>query len=627
MILVWLFWLLLLAPGAALYLRIRPAEERASGFETIAAGYLLSFLVLVPLCVLGFALVLPVWTFGAGVVLAIGAGLAALYRMQRAGELRFAFDPAHVPALLVIAFLMIHANALGGHVVNDADFHLARIRLLYDHGLTNADPITQTGFSHPYHTNIVHALIAAGSKLTFLDPIVFWQATLPWAKLLTASAVATLCARLGGSTLALWTVALYQLGFALRLDWVLYPNQLGPLWLVPLGLTGCIGLFATERTRYPALLIGGSALLLGFVHGLYAGFLAVLGALVVLVLAAHRVIVRRGQVGGALRLGLLAGVLLALPAPALYVAKATHAPAQANFDYQGGAPTPRKSKAGRWTRALKPDAEGRFHLASRRALGGGMEQLLAAAALLALVARKRIIEALGIAASLAGCLVVLTVPVVAGFAVKKLGSAWMLERLLDVVTVQFLALVGAGLVPALDLARRSVRYAVSLIPVIACVIAAILGSGGFTEDSFTKIDRSFDEFRRLQIFTGRLPKQYQEEQALLRKIPAGSVVFTHPLAARQIRKLHDLRFVRASRNHTGVDDLRDRTKDIAKLMNAKAPNPELIEVLERRGIVYAIQKKDHPVKWLNGQKVIAETEWLKLIKLDVKRLKKALKVR
>jgi hypothetical protein len=621
MILAWTFWLLLLAPGAALYLRLRPAEDRVSGFETIAVGYVLSFLVMVPLCVIGYALVLPIEVFGAGVVLAIGAGFTELYRAQRRGELRLGLPREYAVAALLIGFFLLHANALGGHITNDADFHLARIRLLYDHGMSNADPITGTGFSHPYHTNLLHAFVAAGAKLTALDPIAFWLGTLPWAKLVVASAAATLCLRIGGSTLALWAVALYQLGFSLRLDWTLYPNQLAPLWLVPIGLSGCIGLFSTDRTRYHAVLIGGAAVLLGLVHGLYAGYLAVLGAATVTALAIQRVSTTRGQFARTLRLGLLAAVLLALPAPSLYVAREAHKPAQTNFDYQGGPPVSRGSKPGRWTRALKADDAGRYHLSTKRLFGGRLEQLLAVAALIALLARRRFIEAIGIAAPLATCLLLLTVPAISGFVIKSLGTAWMLERLLDVVNTQYVALVGAGLVLGIPAAARSAaRYALGLIPLALAVVAAFLGSGGFNAQALTAIELNFQPWRRMKIISAKLPSIVRPDQELIRKIPAGSVVLTHPLAARQLRKLHDLKFVRASRNHTGVDDLIDRTKDMAILMNS-APNDELIGVLAKHRIVYAIQKKNHPIKWLNTQPVLGETPQIKLIKLDPKRIK------
>jgi hypothetical protein len=466
----------------------------------------------------------------------------------------------------------------------------------------------------------MHAFVAAGSKLTLLDPIAFWLATLPWAKLLVSSAAATLCLRIGGSPLAQWAVCLYQLGFTLRMDWQLYPNQLAPLWLVPIGLSGCIGLFSTDRTRYHALLIGGAALLLGFVHGLYAGYLAVLGAATITALALHRVLARRGSIGSTIRLGLFAAVLLALPGPSLYVARAAHQPAQANFDYQGGPPISRGSKPGRWTRALKPDRAGRYHIAPKRVLGGWTEQLLAAAALVALVARKRFVEATGIAASFSTCLMLLIVPAFAGFVIKSLGSAWMLERLVDVVNVQYIALLGAGLLPALAVAGRAARYAIGLIPVVVAVFAALLGSGGANAESVAAIKLSFEPFRRMQVFRARLPTQLQRDQELMRAIPAGSVVLTHPLAARQLRKLHDLKFVRASRNHTGVDDMLDRTKDMAILMN-NAPNDALIGVLDKHGIVYAIQKQDHPIKWLKTQPALGDSGLIKLIKLDRKRIK------
>jgi hypothetical protein len=614
MILAWAFWLLLLAPGACLFLRLRPADQPASGFETIAVGYLLSFLVLAPVCIIGHALVLPLWVLSTAIVLAVVGGLGWLARDIRRGALRWSFDAAYAGAALVIALLLIHAAALGGHVTNDADFHLARIRLLYDHGLTNADPMTGTGFSHPYHTNILHALVAAGSRLTGLDPIVFWQATLPWAKLLAGSSVATLCLRLGGTPLAAWVACLFQLGTLLRIDWALYPNQIAPFWLIPTALAGCIGLFASAHTRYYALLIGSGALMLGLVHGLYAGFFALLGAAVIGAVFVYSAVARTRPLGATLRLALLGAILLSVSGPSLYVARYAHLPAQTNFDYQGGEAKPRVAKPGRYTRSLRADDEGRFHLPARRLLSA--QQSMALLALVVLLARRRFVEALGIGASLGACILVLHVPQLASAAVRALGSAWMLERLLDVVSSQQIALASAGLIPALS-GPRWTAYAAGCIPIGAAIVAALLASGGLTEGARSKVLETLAETERLQVLTGDVPEGFAADQAVLRRVPAGSVVFTHPLAARQLRKLHDLRFLRASRNHTGVDDLLDRTVDLQKLQYAKGLTPEVRVILDRWGIRYGVLKSAHPVRWLKSQPEVGASTSLGLTLVEL----------
>jgi hypothetical protein len=178
------------------------------------------------------------------------------------------------------------------------------------------------------------------------------------------------------------------------------------------------------------------------------------------------------------------------------------------------------------------------------------------------------------------------------------------------------ALVGAGHVLSFTPARKPATYALGLLPVVVALIGMPLGSGGFTEDSFTKVRHSLDDLDRLQVVSARLVKQLQRDQDLVKMIPAGSMVFTHPLAARQLRKLHDIKFVRASRNHTGVDDMLDRTKDLSTLMNAKGPTADVQRLLAKYRIVYAIQKKDHPIRWLAKEKVIASSPSLKLIKLS-----------
>ena len=86
-------------------------------------------------------------------------------------------------------------------------------------------------------------------------------------------------------------------------------------------------------------------------------------------------------------------------------------------------------------------------------------------------------------------------------------------------------------------ARRAVRYAASVAPVALSVIAAFLGSGGFTADSLDKIEFCLTDFRYLQVFTGELPKQFEDEQALLRRLadfPAELEAAARELAPHQI---------------------------------------------------------------------------------------------
>lgn len=614
MILAWLFWLFLAAPGVCIVLRFRSPAEQTSIFETIAVGYLLSFALLTPLIVLGYLLELPTWTLSAGIVAVTGAALAWLARAAGTRLERVALSFQHVASVAALAFILLQAAAVGGHITNDADFHLARIRFLYDHGLSNADPITGTGFSHPYHTNVLHALVAAGSQLTGLDPIVMWQASLPWAKLVSAAGAATLCLRLGGSGLATWLVALFQLGGLLRVDWAIYPNQLAPFWLLPVGLGGCIALFTSENRRYHATVLASSALLLGLVHGLYAAYLGALGASVLGALMLQRMLTRREQRRSALLLALLGALLLSIPAPAVLAARYAHAPQQKNFDYQGGSPTPRPSKPDRWTRSLRADEAGRFSLPVTQMLGGSTECLLAVAALAALIARRRVWAVLAIGAPLTCCLLVLHEPSIAHRVVSTLGGAWILERLMDVVSVLHVALLGAGLVPSWP-ANRGAGYAAALAPPAAALCGTLIASGGASEGALQKVRDALDDIRQMQVLSGDLPSSVAEDQALLRTVPPGSTLLTHPLAARQLRKLHDVFFIRASRNHTGVDDMLDRTVAMHTLQYAKRSNDEVRTLLDKYRIRYAVQKYNHPIRWLSRLPHVGSTSSIALIDL------------
>src|SRR5205085_10713593 len=95
---------------------------------------------------------------------------------------------AILAATLITGDLLIALRA-GSHVSGDARYHAARVRMLLTHGFNNWDPLVPGHrFDLVYHSNLYHALIADGAKLSGLDGPAGWAFALFFAKLAACSA-------------------------------------------------------------------------------------------------------------------------------------------------------------------------------------------------------------------------------------------------------------------------------------------------------------------------------------------------------------------------------------------------------------------------------------------------------
>ena len=175
------WWAVLWLPGHAIARRVSRNDQGGGALAHVALGYLYSFALLTPVSVVGYALGWPIAVLTAAVVLATLAGAVDLARTrfwQRPRSWSW-LDVAWLAALVVIVDLAFGAYA-GGHTAGDARLHVARVRVLLDHGFNNWDPyFADHPFSRVYHTNLYHALIAAGAQLTGALAIEAWVWTLP----------------------------------------------------------------------------------------------------------------------------------------------------------------------------------------------------------------------------------------------------------------------------------------------------------------------------------------------------------------------------------------------------------------------------------------------------------------
>ena len=158
-----LAFLALLLPGLALARRLAPAELRGGLLPSIAVSLATLLVVLLPLVVAGYLVRLPAGALGAILVLLVVWGAVDL---ARAGELRdrearrallgVLGGAASLATVVIVADLWLSYRH-GAILDNDSRVHIARIRFLVEHGLSNADPFVRTPHEYPYpiyHTNL-----------------------------------------------------------------------------------------------------------------------------------------------------------------------------------------------------------------------------------------------------------------------------------------------------------------------------------------------------------------------------------------------------------------------------------------------------------------------------------------
>ena len=332
-----IFWAMLLVPGFAVARRWTSDELQGGLLPGLAVSWMASLVVLAPIIVILYLLHLPIWVPVILVALFIAWGVVDLIRTRAwsgVGKLLLASIGIEI---LLIAAELVFSGRHGSILAADARVHMARIRFLYEHGLSNLDPFIATAYPYPiYHTSLHHALFAIGSRLTGVDPLTFWYGSLPAVKLMIASGMAYLAWAVVGGRWAAWVAGVMVLVARGPITFSVYPNQFAPWFLIPV-FFGVVARYLAGAWQTPAasmkaglVKLGGAAMVIGMVHPLYAGFVVVIGAPVLFGTMFWRLIRRTVGVRSAL-LGGLVLMIFALPFPV--AGKLMTVPRKAQYDH------------------------------------------------------------------------------------------------------------------------------------------------------------------------------------------------------------------------------------------------------------------------------------------------------
>lgn len=557
-----LFWFGLLLPGYVV-LRLTSREDLKSGLlGTIGLSYLAVFALLSPVSILGYLLGLPLAVMSGACVLSFLAALVEITRRKWWPDIvRLLLSGLGVTVLLVAGDLVMSARA-GAFMRGDSKTHVARIRYLVDHGLSNVEPyVGGDYFFTAYHTNLLHSLHASCVQLTGVDVFGEWFISLVWAKLAIVGGIYFMVWAIFDRHWAAGLAVLFFLGAQAPVTFMLYPNQVAPLWL----LTIMVG-FAAQACRSPCdwrtpLKLAAGSLVVAQVHGLFGLFAGI--ALGPFLVCLFLIRLRRREPDRAQ----LAACVLALfvAAPFVLVGKV------------------RLGEQGKPTRA-QIVADQRFHhfengWSMKKPGGAARYELMALGALCAMVGPRRKQAAVLIAAAGAAAVILFTPPICTA-AIKAFGPQHTVYRMGTLLTIARFGLVPAALAVLMEPAFRS-RWAREL----GCVVIFLLGmqfapsKGKFSLKTYYETATAGPEVRDQWLTRLRNNRKFFQEH-----IPPGATVLTDVGTAMWLVMAYDCHVVIHQRLRHGIPDVPQRIADLDAMLSPETSWDVRRNLLERYNI-------------------------------------------
>ncbi len=636
------FWVAFLIPGFAVTMRWAPTLTKGGLMSSIAVSFLASLALFMPFTILGFMLNLPLWIISSLIVLSVIWGLIDLFKTGAWREWKSqTVSILRLEALVLGAACMIQGR-IGSLMGADGLIHMARVRQIMDHGLTNVDPFIKGEFFYPiYHTNIYHVLLASCAQLTKVHYLDVWFGALPVMLVLIAAAIYFMTYQIFANRWASWFSALFFIADQGRVNFLAYPNKVAPFFLLPVLIGFAIRALRDKPTGKDAIQIGFTSMALGMFHGMYAFFgLILLGpTFLIFAIRSYR---RQEKVLKKYALCLLA-LAVSLPWPiisktAQEKTRVETIRARIERDRDPDAIQFVTSKAGLRKKKKKSNAGansffrdvgmGLIMKKPLRGFGGGeglfgipgfRYQYLLLGCIFGFLSKRR--RQYAIAASVAGVtLVYLLFPPLCTLLYYIMEAKWMLQRMETAgLSMMFPSLVFGPIVYGLSQKIRAkgsapVKKRVGVVALQGVISLALL-SFAFSYSNqwaswyspFTgnpwRGTRSWQfnyEFSQLpdrelqaKVRSMKLTRKFYQE-----KIPAGSNVIVTDNMALELVTLHDAHILDPIRSSVGVPDISYFRRLNARILNPITDWPTRRRILKYVGTNLYIPQRN--TRWLNG---------------------------
>jgi len=638
-----LFWLALFFPGFALLRRFWSKEIESGLLGVVALSYLGSFAILSPVSILGHLAGAPLALLSAAILVLVLLSLLAITWMGWWKDLgRLAWDCRGVALLGVLVLLadLILGARVGANFRGDAVLHLARVRFLLDHGLSNRDPFIAGDYFFPiYHTNLLHALCASCAQITGLDPQSVWFTALSWGKLLIASGVYYLAFCVFGQRWLGWAAAVFVTAWHGPVDFAIYPNKLAALWLGPTFLGLVVRLCEDGVTRSRLILTALAALIVGQIHLAHGPFLLVAVGPVLLIRAATRWTKNRRHSWSLL----IAALSLTLSLPFALAGKygmkhARSTPGGAAESAESGddeTPEEPDAKAAHPTEPMPPragwasfrDWRSWLPLPRRVVDADGARVwrfpawrtgvLVVGIALALLGPRRRHVSMV-----LASCLITAAIFYLTpcySAAVSALGARWLLARMGFLLDLGFVIL-GAGSI-LFTLGTKwpfaPLRAALLVLAIPLGLIFVSTNTNGsrikyqwpaYWQKAKAPASVRFHDFTFLDQFRSFCHKH----------VPQNEVILTDEFSGMMLAMLHDVTIVAPRRGSNGVPDWTLRRKHLKIILDRNTPWRERLPLLKKYNTQFLFFGTGYDASWARPHTVsVAHEGDFNLVRLDL----------
>ncbi|UCC30569.1 MAG: hypothetical protein JSU86_20515 [Phycisphaerales bacterium] len=583
-----LFWLALALPGYVIVRRVSEDDLKSGLLGTLGLSYLVTLGLLSPVSILCYLLRAPLGIFSGACAIAVVAATVEITRRRwwrEIGEL--IIGGASFGLIILLADLVMGAR-VGALVGGDAVLHLARVRVLLDHGFGNYDPFVGPPYFFPiYHTSLHHALFAACSQLTGIHHVFVWFASLPWAKLVVAAGAYYMAWCVFDRRWVGWAAAVFMVGLRGPLNFLNYPNKLAPLWIGALMIGFAVQACQSPCTWRSVLKLAVGSLVLGQVHSLYGAFMGIVLGPVLGCVAMVRVVRRQPDCWR------LATCTVALTAalPFLLISERTTA--------SRSAPSRRSVvKASTPDQPESTDTKEAWVRMGPRAGWGSRDwrtACLGAGIICALVGSRRR-QALILLAIAGTAALIFYVPPLCTAAVEVLGKKWILGRMGFVLLLGFVGLAPAAAAFLVE-PRARLRWVNAVISVPALCFALYFGGEfanhkePYTWETYYTRARSSRAAREAYLDHTRLVVAFCDKH-----IPRGVTVLLEEWPGTVLTMIHDCHIVVPHQGSMGVPDRGPRRRDLKTMLAAETPWETRRALLRKYDIKYFFPAES-PTQW------------------------------
>lgn len=604
-----LFWLLLLIPGYALVRHVAEKEFESGLLGVVALSYLATFALLSPFSILCYVFKLPLWVFTGVCILSLVVGLVEITRHRWwRGLLKLLAQGLCVELVIVLADMVM--GGIGGALIaGDAVVHLARIRTLLDYGFNNFDPFVGPPHGFPiYHTNLLHAIYAVCCQVTGLFHTTVWFTSLPWAKLLVASGGYYLAWCVFERRWVAWVAAVFTVGCYGPVTFILYPNKLAPLWVCAILIGWSIRAGVNPGSKRWYLYLGAGSIVLGQLHGMYAGFACVMLMPTLGCLAAYRWKKRNEHRWSAT----LCAVAILAGAPFPLLSRYT-------FSHTTGNQASITSQQDKQQALPVPPPKNKWTTMGRKAGWGTLDwrcPWLVVGTILALRGPRKKQAAMLLAITATVALIFYVPPLCSSF-IALLGKRWMVARMSFVLSLGFLGLGIASIAYRLEpvLKYKWLRASIGLVGLAGGIFFFSHRKVPYTWPIYWKTVASSTELRQKKLSTS-----LALDQLFKTYIPSGATVLADPWQGMLLAMVHNCYIIAPKRGGMGITDIRIRREDHKTMLAANTAWSVRHDLLQKYRVSFFVPGNLN-YQWATGhaKKMIQYGPNLYIIELDLKK--------